>query len=55
MHSDIMAYASNYSQCAIVEDTVRRQKPLLQPILTECPFQILGVDIMELPVRGIDM
>ena len=45
-----MNYANNYPQCAIVEGTGRRQKPLLQPIVTERPFQIIGVDIMELPV-----
>jgi len=49
---DMIAYASNCSQCAIVKSTGRRQKPLLQPILTERPFQILGVDIMELPVTS---
>ena len=41
---------NNCPQCAIVEGTGRRKKPLLQPIATEQPFQIIGVDIMELPV-----
>ena len=50
MYTDVMKYADNCPQCAIVEGTGRRQKPLLQPIATERPFQILGVDIMELPV-----
>ena len=36
----------------IVEGMGRRQKPLLQPIVTECPFQIVGVDIMELPITA---
>ena len=45
-----MNYADNCLQCAIVEGTGRKQKPLLQPIITERPFQIVGVDVMELPV-----
>ena len=50
MYTDAMNYASNCPQCAVVEGTGRRQKPLLQPIVTERPFQIIGVDIMELPI-----
>ena len=43
-------YAQNCPQCAIVVGTGRKLKPLLHPIPTECPFQIVGVDIMELPI-----
>ena len=50
IYTDAMSYANNCPQCAIVDGTGRRQKPLLQPIATERPFQIIGVDIMELPV-----
>ena len=50
MYTDAMNYTNGCPQCAIVEGTGRRQKPLLQPIVTEHPFQIVGVDIMELPV-----
>ena len=50
MYTDVLDYSSNCPQCAIVQGTGRRQKPLLHPIVTEQPFQILGVDIMELPV-----
>ena len=35
MYTDAMNYASNCSQCPVVEGTGRRQKPLLQPIVTE--------------------
>ena len=45
MYTDAMNYTNGCPQC-----TGRRQKPLLQPIVTERPFQIVGVDIMELPV-----
>ena len=50
IYTDAMSYANNCPQYAIVDGTGRRQKPLLQPIATERPFQIIGVDIMELPV-----
>ena len=49
MYSNVIAYADNCPQCAIVEGTGRRQNPLL---LTERPFQIVGVDVMELPVTS---
>ena len=52
MYTDAMNYANSCPQCVIVEGTGRRQKPLLQPIVTEHPFQIVGVDIMELPVTN---
>ena len=52
MYTDAMNYANSCPQCAIVEGTGRRQKPLLQPIVTECPFQIVGVDVMELPITA---
>ena len=48
MYTDVMNYVNNCPQRAIVEGTGRKQKPLLQPIFTELPFQIVGVDIMEL-------
>ena len=47
-----MNYANSCPQCTIVEGTGRGQKPLLQPIVTERPFQIVGVDIMELTVTN---
>ena len=47
MYADVMNYVNICLQCAIVEGTGRKQKPLLQPIVTERPFQIVGVDIME--------
>ena len=50
MYIDAMNYANNCLQCTIVEGTGRKQKPPLQPIITERPFQIVGVDVMELPV-----
>ena len=45
-----LEYAESCPQCAIVKGTGHKNKPPLHPILTERPFQIVGVDIMELPV-----
>ena len=52
MYRDAMNHASSCPYCAFVEGTGRKQKPQLQPIPTECPFQIVGVDIMELPLTS---
>ena len=52
MYTDAMNYSNSCPQSAIVEGMGRRQKPLLQPIVTERPFQIVGVDIMELPITA---
>ena len=49
MYSDALDYANNCSQCAIVQGTGRRHKPPLHSIVTESLYQIVGVDIMELP------
>ena len=37
------------AECAIAMGIGRRMKPLLHPIPVKRPFQILGVDVMELP------
>ena len=52
MYSDTIDYANSCPQCAVVRGTGRQQKPPLHPIITECPFQIVGVDIMELPITS---
>ena len=52
MYSDTMYYANSCPQCAIVQGSGRQQKPPLHPITTERPFQIVGVDIMELPITS---
>ena len=53
MYSDALEYANNFPQCAIVQGAGRRQKPPLYLIVIERPFQIVGVDIMELPITSI--
>ena len=48
MYRDALNYAQNCPQCVLVQEAGRKQKPLLHPIPTEHPFQIVGVDLMEL-------
>ena len=50
MYRDALEYAKSCPQCAIVKGMGRKNKPPVHPIPTERPFQIIGVDIMELPV-----
>ena len=52
MYSDTLRHSSNCPYCAIVEGFGRKQKPPLHPIPTERPFQIIGVNIMELPLTS---
>ena len=52
MYHGAMNHVSSCPYCVIVEGTGRKQKPSLQPIPTERPFQIVGVDIMELPLTS---
>ena len=49
MYSDAVEYCKNCPQCAIVSGTGRKSNPPLKPIPVERVFQIVGVDIMELP------
>jgi len=50
MYKDSIRYAQNCPKCAVVKEIGRRQKPPLHPNPIERPFQIVGVDIMELPL-----
>ena len=50
MYQKALEYAKNCPQYAIVKGTGRKQKPPLHLISTEQPFQIVSVDIMELPL-----
>ena len=49
MYSDAVNYFKNCPQCAIASGTGRKNNPPLKPIPVERVFQIVGVDIMELP------
>ena len=50
MHKDCVEYYRSCVECAIVKGTGRVHKPPLHPIPVQRPFQIIGVDVMELPV-----
>ena len=50
MYSDVIKHCSSCPQCAIVNGTGRVNRPPLHPIPVQRPFQIIGVDIMDLPM-----
>ena len=50
MYKDLMEYARNCPQCTVIERSERKQIPSLVPIPVDHPFQILGADVMELPL-----
>ena len=50
MYKDAISYCRNCTSCAVVSGTGRKHRPLLHPIPVQRPFQIMGVDIMELPL-----
>jgi len=49
MYRDAVHFSKNCAECAVVSGTGRKYRPPLHPIPVQRPFQILGVDIMELP------
>ena len=48
MHRDCVQFARNCPECAIVSGGGKVAKPPLHPIPVARPFQIVGVDIMDL-------
>lgn len=48
-YSDIVKFTTNCPECAIVTGGGRHHHALLHPIPVSRPFQIVCVDIMELP------
>ena len=50
MYSDVIKHCSSCPQCAIVNSSGKVNKPPLHPIPVSHSFQIVGVDIMDLPV-----
>lgn len=49
MYTDVYEKVKSCPECAIVSGGGRKHKPPLHPIPVQRPFQIIGVDIMELP------
>ena len=50
MLADMLHYAKNCPECAIVTGGGQTGRPSLHSIPVQRPFQIVGVDIMELPL-----
>ena len=48
MYSDVIKHCASCPQCA--KSSGKVNKPPLHPIPVSCPFQIVGVDITDLPV-----
>ena len=46
----VQGFDRNCPQCTVVERSEWKQIPPLVPIPVDHPFQILGVDVMELPL-----
>ena len=49
MYTDCVAHCKVCPQCAVTQGTGRIVVPPLKPIPVSCVFQIVGIDIMELP------
>ena len=49
MYSDVTKHCASCPQCAIVNGSRRINRPPLFPIPVQRPFQIIGVDVMNLP------
>ena len=50
MFSDAVRFARACPECAITTGVGRRLRPPLNPIAVSKPFQILGIDVMDLPL-----
>ena len=49
MYSEALRYVRNCPECAVVAGSGSHRRPPLHPIPVRRPFQIVGVDIMDLP------
>jgi len=47
--SDAMKFSHGCPECLIVKGSRRHRPPPLRPVQVSRPFQVLGVDIMDLP------
>ena len=53
MYSDAERYVRSCPECIIATGTGRKCRPPLHPIPVWRPFQILGIDVMDLPVTKL--
>ena len=49
MYKDAMAFCKRCPECAVVTGAGPQHRPPLKPIRVQRPFQVLGLDIMDLP------
>ena len=49
MYTDAEKFARSCPECVIATGTGRRNNPPLHPIPVQRPFQVLGIDVMDLP------
>ena len=49
MYSDTQEFTRNCPQCTVVTGGGQHHQPPLHPIPVRRPFQIVGIDVMELP------
>ena len=50
MFNDALGFAKSCPECAIMTGGSRASRPPLHPIPVSRPFQLLGIDIMDLPL-----
>ena len=50
MLADAEKFAKSCPECVVATGAGRRCKPVLHPIPVQKPFQVLGIDVMDLPV-----
>ena len=49
MYKDCVEHTKNCPECSFVDGGGKPGRPPLQPIPVSRPFQIFGIDVMELP------
>ena len=49
MYADVLRFCKSCPECVIASGSGRRDRPPLHPIPVQRPFQIVGVDVMDLP------
>ena len=52
MYADCVRYVKSCPECLTVRGSGRKERPPLHPIQVSRPFQIIGVDVMDLPVTS---
>ena len=54
MYTDVWKYVNGCPECTVVSRGGKVQRPPLHPIPVSRPFQIIGVDVMDLPKTTLD-